>query len=104
MRSSSWSAVIPSEAFPRPAGPRFGHLLVYGDGGDDGIQLFGNLAVPALLFGGDGNDTFNIDASIANNVLVGGAGNDGLYGGSGRDLLIGGLGADTLRAPTAAPS
>ena len=60
--------------------------------------MFGNLAVPALLFGGDGNDTFITDASIANNVLVGGAGNDSLYGGSGRDLLIGGLGADTLRA------
>jgi Ca2+-binding RTX toxin-like protein len=85
-------------SFSAPDGTAFGHVLVYGYGGDDGIQLFGNLTVPALLFGGDGNDTFNIDASIANNVLVGGAGNDGLYGGSGRDLLIGGLGADTLRA------
>ena len=34
--------------------------------------------------------------SSANNVLVGGAGNDTLYGSSGRDLLIGGLGADVL--------
>jgi hypothetical protein len=84
--------------YSAPGGAAFGHLLVYGNGGDDGIQLYGNLAVPALLFGGAGNDTFNIDASIANNVLVGGAGNDSLYGGSGRDLLIGGLGADTLRA------
>ncbi len=85
-------------SFSAPGGAAFGHLLVYGNGGDDGIQLFGNLAVPALLFGGAGNDTFNIDASIANNVLLGGAGNDSLYAGSGRDLLIGGLGADTLRA------
>jgi hypothetical protein len=85
-------------SYSAPGGAAFGHLLVYGNGGDDGIQLFGNLAVPALVFGGDGNDTFNTDGSIANNVLVGGAGNDGLYGGSGRDLLIGGLGADTLRA------
>jgi len=85
-------------SYSAPGGAAFGHLLVYGNGGDDGIGLFGNLAVPALLFGGDGNDTFVADGSIANNVLVGGAGNDGLYGGSGRDLLIGGLGADTLRA------
>jgi hypothetical protein len=85
-------------SYSAPGGAPFGHLLVYGYGGDDTIQLTGGLAVPALLFGGDGNDTFNADASIANNVLVGGAGNDGLWGGSGRDLLIGGLGADTLRA------
>jgi FG-GAP-like repeat/RTX calcium-binding nonapeptide repeat (4 copies)/FG-GAP repeat len=85
-------------SYSAPGGAAFGRLLVYGNGGDDGIQVYGNLTVPALLFGGDGNDTFNIDGSIANNVLVGGAGNDGLYGGTGRDLLIGGLGADTLRA------
>jgi Ca2+-binding RTX toxin-like protein len=54
--------------------------------------------VPALLFGGDGNDTLDASGSTANNVLVGGAGNDGLYGGSGRDLLIGSFGADALRA------
>jgi Ca2+-binding RTX toxin-like protein len=85
-------------SYSAPGGAAFGHLLVYGNGGDDGIQLFGNLAVPALLFGGAGNDTFITDDSIANNVLVGGAGNDSLYGGSDRDLLIGGMGADTLRA------
>src|SRR5205807_682916 len=67
-------------------------------GGDDAIYLRGGLSVPALLFGGDGNDTLDASGSSANNVLVGGAGNDWLYGGSGRDLLIGGLGADTLRA------
>lgn len=53
--------------------------------------------MPALLFGGDGNDTIDAGGSSANNVLVGGAGVDALFGGSGRDLLIGGLGADTLR-------
>src|SRR5204863_4203025 len=81
-----------------PGGAAFAHLLVYGNGGDDTIRLAGNLAVPALLFGGDGNDTLDAGGSTANNVLVGGAGNDTLLGGSGRDLLIGGAGADTLRA------
>jgi hypothetical protein len=85
-------------SYSAPGGTAFGRLLVYGNGGDDGIYLSGGLAVPALLFGGDGNDSIDASGSSANNVLVGGAGNDGLRGGSGRDLLIGGLGADTLRA------
>jgi hypothetical protein len=85
-------------SFSAPGGAAFGHLLVYGYGGDDGIELLEDLAVPALLFGGDGNDTLLVYGGLSNNVLVGGAGNDGLWGGSGRDLLIGGLGADTLRA------
>lgn len=84
-------------SFSAPDGAAFAHLLVYGYGGYDSIQVTGSLAVPALLFGGDGNDTLNAGSSTVNNVLVGGAGNDGLYGGSGRDLLIGGLGVDVLR-------
>jgi hypothetical protein len=85
-------------AFSAPGGAAFAHLLVYGNGGADTIRLAGNLSVPALLFGGDGNDTLDASGSTANNVLVGGAGNEVLVGGSGRDLLIGGTGADTLRA------
>jgi Ca2+-binding RTX toxin-like protein len=84
--------------YSAPGGAAFAHLLVYGNGGGDTIQLAANLAVPALLFGGDGSDTLDASGSTANNVLVGGAGNETLIGGSGRDLLIGGTGADTLRA------
>src|SRR5207244_7019680 len=83
--------------FAAPGGAAFAHLLVYGYGGNDTIQLTGGLTAPAFLFGGDGNDTLDASGSTANNVLVGGAGADVLTGGSGRDLLIGGLGADTLR-------
>jgi hypothetical protein len=87
----------PAESFSVPGGAAFGHVIVYGNGGDDSVLLFRNLAVPALLFGGDGNDGLIVDGSVlTNNVLVGAAGNDWLEGGSGRDLLIGGLGADTL--------
>jgi hypothetical protein len=85
-------------SFSAPGGAVFAHLLVRGNGGADTIRLAGNLSVPALLFGGDGNDTLDASGSTANNVLVGGAGNETLIGGSGRDLLIGGLGADVLRA------
>lgn len=84
--------------FAAPGGVPFAHLLVYGYGGNDTLQLSGVLTVPAFLFGGDGNDTLNAGVSTANNVLVGGANTDALTGGKGRDLLIGGLGADTLRA------
>jgi hypothetical protein len=85
-------------SFSASGGSAFAHLLVYGNGGADTIRLSGNVSVPALLFGGDGNDTLDASGSTANNVLVGGAGNETFLGGSGRDLLIGGLGADTLRA------
>jgi hypothetical protein len=85
-------------SFAAPGSAAFAHLLVYGNGGADTIRLTGNLSVPALLFGGDGNDTLDAGGSTGNNALVGGAGNETLLGGSGRDLLIGGNGADTLRA------
>ncbi len=81
-----------------------GQIIVYAQAGDDNVQLQStrigrrtvSIAVPAIVFGGDGNDTINAQGSTANNILVGGAGNDALTGGSGRDILIGGLGADVL--------
>src|SRR5207248_205887 len=66
-------------SFSAPGGTAFGHLLVYGNGGDDAIYLQGGLAVPALVFGGDGNDYLDASGSIANNVLVGGAGMDWFF-------------------------
>jgi FG-GAP-like repeat/RTX calcium-binding nonapeptide repeat (4 copies) len=84
-------------SFSAPGGSAFGHLLVYGYAGYDGIYVTGGVTVPAFLFGGDGNDSLDAGGSIANNVLAGGAGSDWLYGGSSRDLLIGGPGNDTLR-------
>src|SRR5262249_14522757 len=48
-------------SYSAPGGAAFGHLLVYGNGGNDGIYLSGGLTVPALVFGGDGSDT--LDAS-----------------------------------------
>jgi Ca2+-binding RTX toxin-like protein len=81
-----------------------GHLIVYGQASDDTIKLQTAaingktvyVTAPAFLFGDDDNDTLNTQGSTANNVLVGGAGNDTLQAGSGRDLLIGGTGADVL--------
>ncbi len=91
----------------QPNGPfaPTGHILVYGDGGNDQIRLIAGtnagqpvpVAIPALLFAGAGNSTLSAAGSSANNILVGGAGNNALIGGLGRDILIGGAGADTLR-------
>jgi Ca2+-binding RTX toxin-like protein len=68
-----------------------GHLIAYGNAGDDTIHVAGALTLPTFLFGGDGNDT--LKGGNGNNILVG---DDSLTGGSSRDLLIGGAGADTL--------
>jgi sugar lactone lactonase YvrE len=92
----------------QPGGPfaPTGHIVVYGQSGNEVIQVAAKMiggqvatvAVPALLFGGAGNNIISTAGSSAVNVLVGGSGNDLLIGGSGRDILIGGGGADTLRA------
>jgi hypothetical protein len=77
-----------------------GHIIAYGGGGNDTITLasngFGSVAVPGVLFGGDGDDILDARGSTANDVLVGGDGNDTLFDGSGFNILIGGLGADSL--------
>jgi Ca2+-binding RTX toxin-like protein len=81
-----------------------GLVVAYGQAGDDRIQLVGletaggtaPFIVPAFLFGGDGDDSLDAQDSAANNVLVGGAGNDRLQGGTARNLLIGGAGEDQI--------
>jgi uncharacterized repeat protein (TIGR01451 family) len=71
-------------------------LMVFGGPGNDRIQVDDDLTLPALLFGGAGNDV--IIAGGGPTVLVGGAGDDVLIGGDGRDILIGGTGKDQLYA------
>jgi VCBS repeat-containing protein len=73
----------------------FTRIVVYGLEGDDTIRVADRVKLPALLFGGPGNDY--LQAGGGPTVLVGGDGNDTLQGGSGRDVLIGGRGADYLR-------
>jgi hypothetical protein len=68
-------------------------IVVYGQAGNDDIDVE-EVAVPAALFGGSGNDVLR--GGQASNILVGGPGDDLLIGGSGRDLLIGGTGADRI--------
>jgi hypothetical protein len=85
-----------------------GHILMYGGPGNDTISLNAlmlkgglpsvPISVPAVLDGGDGNDTLDARGSIASNILLGGSGDDTLLAGSGPTLLIGGGGKDVLHA------
>jgi Ca2+-binding RTX toxin-like protein len=71
-------------------------IQTFGQAGDDTIALdeSNGALPPALLFGGDGNDT--LTGGSGNDQLFGQAGNDVLSGKGGNDLLFGGDGNDTL--------
>jgi Ca2+-binding RTX toxin-like protein len=56
-------------------------LEVYGLAGSDTITVASAIALPALLDGGDGNDT--LSGGGGNDVLLGGAGGDQLQGVAG---------------------
>ena len=72
-----------------------GRIIVYGLAGNDHITVAANVTIPAMLFGGAGNDT--LTGGAGNDVLVGGDGNDVLNGGKGANILIGGAGNDNLK-------
>lgn len=70
-------------------------IVIYGQAGNDNIQIAGAVRIDAWLFGGDGND--RLHGGKGDDVLLGGVGNDNLNGGQGYDILIGGIGADHLQ-------
>jgi Ca2+-binding RTX toxin-like protein len=88
------------------ASSTLGHILVYGQSGNDVIKELAALvnhktvfvAIPAVIFAGSGANTVSVAGSAANNVLMGGGGSDTFTGGSGRDILIGGAGPAFLHA------
>jgi len=72
-----------------------GYVLVYGLSGNDHISADARIALPLMLFGGDGNDT--LIGGAGNDILVGGDGNDQFNGGGGGNILIAGTGVDQLK-------
>jgi Ca2+-binding RTX toxin-like protein len=69
-------------------------IIAYLHGGNDHLIIAGNVAVPAIVHGGAGNDL--LKAGGGPSVLLGDEGDDILIGGRNRDIIIGGLGADFL--------
>jgi hypothetical protein len=108
--AANTSGTAVSVTFDRAALGTFtptGHILVYGQGGQDKITLSPYVVgttkyyieVPALLYGeGSGGDSISAAGSAANNVLSGHGNNEVLTGGQGRDLLIAGTGTAALHA------
>ena len=69
-------------------------IVVRGGSGDDTILITPLLNIPAVVYGGGGND--RISAGSAGDALFGEAGNDTVLGGAGADILVGGDGDDLI--------
>jgi titin len=76
------------------AASTFTSIAIFGQAGDDDLELAGTIGKPACLYGGAGHDRLKGGAGA--DRLLGEDGDDLLVGSSGRDLLIGGSGADRL--------
>jgi len=63
--------------------------------GNDHVGIAHEIAVNAIINGGDGNDY--ISSGSGDDTIRGGDGNDLIHGGKGDDILIGGTGYDWLR-------
>jgi hypothetical protein len=69
-------------------------LYVFGNLGNDRLEVHGDTAARVALFGNGGNDV--LIAGPRGALLSGGQGNDTLRGGAGRDLIFGGGGHDQI--------
>ncbi|MFN0021470.1 MAG: ExeM/NucH family extracellular endonuclease [Pirellulaceae bacterium] len=82
--------------FERTYSGPFSRIVVYGQAGDDHIEVDDRTATEAWLFGGAGDD--HLQGGAGSNLLMGGTGDDHLQAGRGRDVLIGGDDSDHLQA------
>ncbi|MCS7470620.1 PKD domain-containing protein [Stieleria sp. ICT_E10.1] len=71
-----------------------GRLVIFGQAGDDDIQVAGSINHDTWIDGGEGDD--RIKGGAGNDVIMGGQGHDLLLGRSGRDFLLGGRGSDRI--------
>jgi Ca2+-binding RTX toxin-like protein len=86
---------VPIRSFGAPTLDRTRAVVVFGGAGDDTITIDASLgAVPAALHGGAGNDALN--GGDGNDLLYGDGGNDTINGGAGSDAAFGGFGNDRL--------
>ena len=73
-----------------------GHATLYGDGGNDYLEVGQSAVGPIVLDGGDGNDYLVYDGRLNGVYLDGGTGDDTVNGGPGNDILTGGDGGDSI--------
>jgi PKD repeat protein len=71
-----------------------GHVIVFGQAGNDLIEVDDSVKLSAWLFGDAGNDI--LLGGGGDDLLAGGDGHDLLYGRRGDDVLLGGNGCDLL--------
>jgi Ca2+-binding RTX toxin-like protein len=71
-----------------------GHIIVFGQAGNDDIQIVESISLPAIVRGDAGND--RMKGGGGSDILIGGDNDDLLVGGGGRDVLIGGIGSDRM--------
>jgi Ca2+-binding RTX toxin-like protein len=87
----SFNGVITTHAKPT------GRIIIAAGDGDDSVLLNGSIDGPAWVYGEAGNDKLNVgNVGPHGNLIIGGDGNDELSGGSGRDTMVGGQGADRI--------
>jgi acid phosphatase len=75
---------------------RLSRIEVFGQGGDDNIQIETSVMLPALVLCGSGSNFVHTGGGPS--VVVGSEGDDVIEGGTGRNVLIGGQGRDRLTA------
>ena len=68
---------------------------IEGQGGNDRILIWSDVAAPATINGGDGDDV--IRGGKGDDIIHGGAGNDEIIGRSGNDMLFGDEGINLIR-------
>lgn len=69
-------------------------IQVFGQAGNDCLDIDSNVTLPALVDGGAGDD--KIDGGSGNDTLLGGIGRDCIEGGRGNDFIDGGADNDTV--------
>jgi hypothetical protein len=88
------SVLINGQSAGTFAGSSFSSIAIYGQAGNDDLEVADSIVRTVFLYGGDGNDRLKGGGGLS--VLLGGNGDDTLIGGSGRSILIGGAGSDKL--------
>ncbi|MBC7855334.1 MAG: hypothetical protein IAF94_18045 [Pirellulaceae bacterium] len=72
----------------------FQRIVVIAEEGRDRVVVQASLAIPAELFGDEGND--ELFSAKGNDILHGGSGDDRMFGGLGNDAMLGDAGVDFM--------